>query len=122
MRQPGSGASTSPNAASARPASGRGPVGRLAETTERSCLRRILVLKGQPQLGPEYDLAAVLNVQILLHHFGDAQVTQGLAGGVHRGDRGVLPGLGACADDVDDPVNAHGILLDSAKAAICSLS
>src|SRR5690349_10123950 len=92
-------------------------------TTGRSRrLRRVLVLEGQPQLGPEYDLAAVLDVQVLLNHFGDTQVTQRLAGGVHRGDRGVLPGLGACADDVDDSVHAHGILLDSADAAICSLS
>src|SRR6478672_8562791 len=73
-------------------------------------LGRVLVLEGQPQLGPEDDVA-VLDTQVLLHHLGDAQVTQGLAGGVHRGDRGVLPGLGARADDVDDPVHAHGSLL-----------
>src|SRR4030095_3503351 len=73
-------------------------------------LGRVLVLEGQPQLGPEDDVA-VLDTQVLRHHLGDAQVTQGLAGGVHRGDRGVLPGLGARADDVDDPVHAHGSLL-----------
>src|SRR6185503_19332834 len=73
-------------------------------------LGRVLVLEGQPQLGPEDDVA-VLDTQVLLHHLGDAQVTQGLAGGVHRGDCGVLPGLGARADDVDDPVHAHGSLL-----------
>ena len=49
--------------------------GDLAGATGRSCLRRVLVLEGQPQLGPEYDLAAVLDVQVLVYHFGDAQVT-----------------------------------------------
>src|SRR5690349_16542110 len=56
--------------------SGRGPGGRLAETPGPLWLGRVLVLEGQPQLGPEDDLAAVLDGQVLLHHLGDAQVPQ----------------------------------------------
>ena len=76
------------------------------------CLRRVLVLEGQPQLGAEDDLAALLDIQVLLHHLSDTQVTERLARGAHRGDRRVFPGLSARPDDVDDSVYAHGILLD----------
>src|SRR6266567_1794670 len=65
------------------------------------------------QAGPVDDAAVVIYEQVLLHHLGDPQVTESLARGVHRGDRGVLPGLGAGPDDIDDSVHAHGILLDS---------
>src|SRR5580704_10566291 len=73
----------------------------------------VLVFEGQPELGPEDDAAAVLDLQVLLYHLGDPQVTERLTRGVHRGDRGVFPGLSAGPDDIDDPVHAHGILLDS---------
>src|SRR2546429_677498 len=53
-----------------------GPGGRLAETPGPLWLGRVLVLEGQPQLGPEDDLATVLDGQVLLHHLGDAQVPQ----------------------------------------------
>src|SRR5260370_30389864 len=77
-----------------------------------ACLSRVLVLEGQPQLGAEDDLAALLDNQILLPHLSDTQVTERLARGVHRSDRRVFPGLSARPDDVDDSVYAHGILLD----------
>jgi hypothetical protein len=51
------------------------------------------------------------DVQILLHHLGDPQVAERLARGLHRGGRGVFPGLSARPDHVDYPVHAHGILL-----------
>src|SRR5580704_4769255 len=83
------------------------------------CLRRVLVLEGQPQLGAEDDLAALLDIQVLLHHLSDTQVTERLACGVHRSDRRVFPGLSARPDDVDDPVHAHGILLDCGLGPGC---
>ena len=71
-----------------------------------------VVLKGEPQLGAEDNLAALFfDVKILLHHLGDPQVAERLARGLHRGGRGVFQGLSARPDHVDYPLHAHGILL-----------
>ncbi len=53
---------------------------------------RFLVPEGQPQLGAEDELAALADIQVLVHHLGDPQVTKRIAGGGHRGGRGVFPG------------------------------
>jgi hypothetical protein len=55
------------------------------EQTRRLLLLLVLVLEREPELGTEGDLAILADLQVLLDHFGDAQVPQRLTCGVYGG-------------------------------------
>src|SRR5687768_2209346 len=70
-------------------------------------LRPALVLEGQLDLRAIDELAAVPDVNVLLDDLGDPNVPDRLARRIDRLSGSLLPGGGACADDVDHPVDAH---------------
>jgi hypothetical protein len=68
----------------------------------------VRILEGHAQLRAEgFDLA-ILDYEVLVDNFGDAQITQRLARAFDRGLGRIFPGLFTGADDFNDLVDAFG--------------
>jgi hypothetical protein len=81
--------------------------GRSSRRSEIGAPRRSrLVFEGERDAGAEGGHFAVLDFHVHLGDFGDAEIAQGIGGRFDGAAAGILPGLFADTDNIDDAIDA----------------